>query len=59
MAKQLVKAKLPRVVQLDDGRYAIDIEPGVSILFSRDGDLRKVEIALSRGSSDQQQQEAA
>jgi hypothetical protein len=48
----LVKAKLRRVVELDDGRC------GVSILFSRDGDLCKVEIALSRGSSDQQQKAA-
>jgi hypothetical protein len=58
MAK-LVKTKLPRVTELDDGRYAIDIEPGVCILFSRDGDLCKVEIALSRDSSEQQQERAA
>jgi hypothetical protein len=54
-----MKAKLPRVVQLDDGRYAIDIEPGVTILFSRDGDLCKVEIALSRGRSEQFEKKVA
>lgn len=59
MARQLMKAKLPRVVQLDDGRYAIDIEPGVTILFSRDGDLCKVEIALSRGRSEQFEKKVA
>jgi hypothetical protein len=59
MARQSVQARLPRVTELDDGRYVIDIEPGVSILFSRDGDLCKVEIALSRDNSEQHQEQAA
>jgi hypothetical protein len=38
-SKALLKA-LPRVVPLDDGRYAVDIEPGVTVLFQHvDGRL--------------------
>jgi hypothetical protein len=40
MAKRL-KSKLPRVSQLDDGGYAIDVEPGICITFQRDGEPKE------------------
>jgi hypothetical protein len=50
MAKHSVKAKLPRVVELDDGRIVVDVEAGLSIVFARDDDdLCRIEILLSRG----------
>jgi hypothetical protein len=58
MAKQLMTPTLPRISEICDGRIVIDIEPGLSILFTRDGDLCKVEIALSRDGPEQQQKVA-
>jgi hypothetical protein len=59
MAKQLMTPTLPRISEICDGRIVIDIEPGLSILFTRDGDLCKVEIALSRNGAEQHQEKAA
>jgi hypothetical protein len=58
MAKQLMTPTLPRISEICDGRIVIDVEPGLSILFTRDGDLCRVEIMLSRDSTEQQQKVA-
>jgi hypothetical protein len=58
MVKQL-KATLPRISEICDGRIVIDVEPGLSILFTRDGDLCKVEIALSHNGAERLQKKVA
>jgi hypothetical protein len=59
MTKQLMTPTLPRILEICDGRIVIDIEPGLSILFTRDVDLCKVEIALSRNGAERLQKKVA
>jgi hypothetical protein len=47
MAK--LKNTFPRITELDDGRIAIDVEPGTCILWKRDSDHHcSVEVVLTK-----------
>lgn len=45
-----LKTKLPRVTELDDGRYAFDVEPRIRILFWREGDRCRVKVEIGQPS---------
>ena len=47
MAK--LKNTFPRITELDDGRIAIDVQPGTCILWKRDSDDHcSVEVVLTK-----------
>jgi hypothetical protein len=47
--KNTLRGAFPRITELDDGRVAIDVEPGTCILWKRDSDHHcSVEVVLTK-----------